>query len=40
MREAGDGKGGVDVQKAAMLIETLPRDLRNSLAQQMGPYLR
>ena len=40
VREASDGRGGIDPQKAAMLIDTLPKDMRNVLAQQMGPYLR
>ena len=39
VREASDGRGGMDAQKVAVLLETLPRDMRNALAQQMGPYL-
>lgn len=40
VREASDGRGGVDPQKMATIIETLPRDMKGMLARQMGPYLR
>ncbi len=36
VREASDGRGGVDAHKLAMILETLPRDMKMMLAQ----YLR
>ncbi len=38
VREASDGHGGIDAQKLAMILETLPRDQKNLLAHQMGSY--
>lgn len=35
VREASDGRGGVDPHKLAMILETLPRDMKNILAQQI-----
>lgn len=35
VREASDGRGGVDPYKLATIIETLPRDMKGFLAQQM-----
>ena len=35
MREASDGRGGLDPQKLAAILETLPRDMKNILSQQM-----
>jgi len=34
-REASDGRGGIDVHKLAMIIDTLPRDMKNNLARQI-----
>ncbi len=35
VREAGDGRGGVDPWKLAAILETLPRDMKGILAQQI-----
>lgn len=35
VREASDGRGGVDPHKLAAILETLPRDMKHMLAQQM-----
>ena len=35
VREASDGRGGMDPHKLAAIIETLPRDMKNLLGQQM-----
>lgn len=35
VREASDGKGGMDPYKLAAILETLPLDMKNVLAQQM-----
>lgn len=35
VREASDGRGGFDPQKLAMILETLPRDMKTMLSQQM-----
>ena len=35
VREAADGRGGLDPHKLAMILETLPRDLKSALARQM-----
>lgn len=36
VREASDGRGGFDPQALATVLETLPRDMKIALAQQMG----
>jgi len=35
VREASDGRGGLDPQKLAVILETLPRDMKLLLSQQM-----
>lgn len=35
VREAADGRGGVDAHKLAAILETLPRDMKNLLASQI-----
>ncbi len=35
VREASDGRGGVDPQKLAMVLDTLPRDMKILLSQQL-----
>jgi hypothetical protein len=35
VREASDGRGGMDVHKLAVILETLPMDMKNVLALQM-----
>lgn len=35
VREASDGQGGVDAHKLAMILETLPRDMKTMLAANM-----
>jgi len=35
VREASDGRGGMDVHKLAAILETLPRDMKAMLGQQM-----
>ena len=35
VREASDGRGGVDAEKLAAILGTLPRDMQQMLAQQM-----
>jgi hypothetical protein len=35
VREASDGRGGMDPHKLAAILETLPLDMKNVLAQQM-----
>lgn len=35
VREAADGHGGIDPHRLAAILETLPRDMKNVLAQQM-----
>jgi len=35
VREASDGRGGLDPQKLAAILQTLPRDMKNILSTQM-----
>src|SRR5262249_7012522 len=35
IREASDGRGGVDAHKLATILETLPRDMKMMLAQHI-----
>lgn len=35
VREASDGRGGIDPQKLAAILQTLPRDMKNILSTQM-----
>lgn len=35
VREAGDGRGGMDPHKLAAILETLPRDMKGMLSQNM-----